>query len=390
MKYCSLPRFLGFIFAVTAAASLSAQKYSNEFLSIGVGARAHGMANAQVATVDDVTAGYWNPAGLASIQSDMQLSVMHAEWFGGIGKYDYAAFALPIPQQNKYVGFSFIRFGVDGIPNTLSLYEADGTINYNNVTTFSAADYAFLLHYAQKFDKIGLSVGATPKIVHRAIGKFASSWGFGVDLGAQYQLKNFRFGLQLRDITTTFNSWRFNFTDAEKQTLGLTGNDIPIKSVEITRPQLLLGAAYSRRFELKSKPKTDSTNTDTGSKTRSFGLLAELDFALTTDGRRNVLLSADPISADPMLGLELDYNKVVFLRSGVNNFQKFSSLTGRNTWSVQPNFGVGFRIYSFRIDYAITNLGGNSNVLYSHLISARVDLDFEYLKNAMKKAQIEE
>lgn len=37
-------------------------KYSNDFLSIGVGAEASAMANAVVAGVNDVTAGYWNPA----------------------------------------------------------------------------------------------------------------------------------------------------------------------------------------------------------------------------------------------------------------------------------------------------------------------------------------
>lgn len=363
------------------AAHLQAQKYSNEFLSIGVGARAHGMANAQVANVDDVTSGYWNPAGLVNIKSDMQIGVMHAEWFGGIGKYDYAAVALPIPKQNRYVGFSFVRFGVDGIPNTLSLYEADGTINYNNVTTFSAADYAFMLHYAQNFEKIGLSIGATPKIVYRQIGKFASAWGFGVDLGAQYKIKNFQFGLLLRDITTTFNSWKFNFTDAEKQTLGLTNNEIPIKSVEITRPQIILGIGYRKDFNI-GKPAE-------GKRQKTMGVLTELDFQMTTDGQRNVLISADPISIDPMLGLELHYDNIIFLRSGVNNFQRFGSIGGERTWAVQPNFGVGFRIFGFRFDYAITNLGGNSNVLYSHLVSARMDINYEYIKKAMKRAEIE-
>lgn len=371
----------GLLTAFCAFSSLlAAQKYSNEFLSIGVGARAHGMGGAQVANVDDVSAGYWNPAGLTGIKNDMQVGIMHAEWFGGIGKYDYASFALPIPNQSRYVGFSFVRFGVDGIPNTLSLYEADGTINYNNVTTFSAADYAFMGHYAQKFEKIGLSIGATPKIVHRQIGKFATAWGFGVDLGAQYKVKDFQFGLLLRDITTTFNSWRFNFTDAEKQTLGLTGNDIPIKSVEITRPQIILGAAYRKDFNI-GKP-------EEGKKQKTFGLLAELDFQLTTDGQRNVLISADPISIAPALGVEMHYNNIVFLRSGVNNMQRFGTAPNRN-WSVQPNFGVGFRLMGFRIDYAITNLGGNSGILYSHLVSARIDINFEYLKAAMKKAQVE-
>ncbi len=44
--------------------SLFAQKYSNEFLSIGVGAKAQALGNAVVAQTNDVTAGVWNPAGL--------------------------------------------------------------------------------------------------------------------------------------------------------------------------------------------------------------------------------------------------------------------------------------------------------------------------------------
>ena len=64
---------------------LEAQKYSNEFLSIGVGARAQALGNAVVAGISDVTAGVWNPAGLANFNADqsLQLGAMHSEWFGG-------------------------------------------------------------------------------------------------------------------------------------------------------------------------------------------------------------------------------------------------------------------------------------------------------------------
>jgi hypothetical protein len=48
-------------------------KYVNEFLSIGVGARALGMSQAQIVSANDVTAGYWNPAGLNGIKGDLQL-----------------------------------------------------------------------------------------------------------------------------------------------------------------------------------------------------------------------------------------------------------------------------------------------------------------------------
>jgi hypothetical protein len=361
---------------------LHAQKYSNEFLSIGVGARAQGMAGAQLAHVGDATAGFWNPAGLTQIDTDLQVAAMHNEWFAGIGQYDYIGFAAPIANKSRYIGFTFIRFGVDNIPNTLSLYEKDGTVNYNNVSTFNAADYAFMLHYAQKIESIGLSFGITPKVVHRKVGPFATSWGFGIDIGAQLERGDWRFGLMLKDISTTFNAWSFNFTEEEKETLELTNNEIPIKSMEITYPTIGLGVAYIKDFKI-GKPKE-------GKKQKYIGLIAELDFNMTTDGRRNTLISADPISLDPSLGLELHYNNLVFLRGGINNIQQFKDINNNKKWAIQPNFGVGFRIYKFHIDYALgLNAGGavidnTQGAVLSHIVSVKIDISFKFIKEALK------
>jgi len=44
-----------------------ARKYSNEFLSLGVGARGLAMSNTMVSLSDDVTAAYWNPAGCSHV-----------------------------------------------------------------------------------------------------------------------------------------------------------------------------------------------------------------------------------------------------------------------------------------------------------------------------------
>jgi len=369
------------IILFATAGYLHAQKYSNEFLAIPVGARAQAMGGAQIANVRDATAGYWNPAGLTGIELDMQLAAMHNEWFASIGRYDFVGIAAPLPNQPRYLGFTFIRFGVDNIPNTLTLYEKDGTVNYNNVTTFNAADYAFMLHYAQHFESIGLSIGATPKIVHRKIGPFATSWGFGIDIGAQYTLGDWQFGLMLRDISTTFNAWSFNFTEDEKETLNLTGNDVPIKSMEITKPTIGFGFAYKKDFKV-GKPKE-------GKKQKYIGLTTEIDILMTTDGRRNTLVSADPISLDPLVGLELHYNNLVFLRGGINNIQQFRDIGGNKKFAVQPNFGVGFRIYKFYVDYALgLNAGGAildnvQGAVLSHLVSLKIDINFKYIKKAL-------
>src|SRR3982750_742455 len=126
------------------------RKYSNEFLNIGAGARGLSMGSAQVASVSDGTAGYWNPAGLVSIKDHPQINLMHSEYFAGIGKYDFASIAFPSANNKRTIGVTALRFAVDDIMNTLFLVEPDGSINYNNIQSFSSADYAFILSFAQK------------------------------------------------------------------------------------------------------------------------------------------------------------------------------------------------------------------------------------------------
>ena len=70
-----------------------APKYSNDFLSIGVGAAAFGMSNSTVANTNNVSSVYWNPAGLANNPLKYDIGLTHAEYFAGISKYDYVGAA---------------------------------------------------------------------------------------------------------------------------------------------------------------------------------------------------------------------------------------------------------------------------------------------------------
>ena len=244
--------FLTFFLTSSALNYIAAQKYSNEFLSIGIGARARGMGNAVVASTNSVVASYWNPAALGVLElKGPQFGAMHSEQFAGVAKFDYLGAVLPLANPNRKFGISLIRFGIDDIPNTLSLFEADGSINYDNVVPFSSADYAFLGSYAQKVNtkKGNLYVGGNAKIVYRQIGPFATSWGFGLDASMLYYGKKWRFGLVVKDATNTFNAWSFSLSDAEKDVLSLTGNDLPINSVERTKPQIQLGIARPFYFK---------------------------------------------------------------------------------------------------------------------------------------------
>jgi len=334
------------------------QKFSNEFLAIGVSARAHGMGGAMSAHVNDVTSGYWNPAGLASLQTDLQVSAMHAEWFAGIAQYDYLSAAKTLnPERKSVLGISVIRLGIDQIPNTLNLIEPDGTINYDNVTEFSAADYAFMGSYAQQLKNPNFQVGGSAKIIRRVIGSFGGAWGFGFDAGIQYQKGAWRFGLMARDITGTFNAWTFTLTDEEEQVFQATGNEIPESSLETTRPRFVLGSSWNGQLSEK------------------FGILAALDLDFTTDGQRNVLISSSSVNVDPRLGVELDYAKTAFLRLGVNNFQEVldDNDPTKTRMTFQPNFGIGLRLGRLQVDYALTDIGNVSEVLYSHVVSLTLD-----------------
>ena len=339
------------------------RKYSNEFLNIGAGARGLAMGNAQVASVNDASAGYWNPAGLTGVKDVPNIALMHAEYFSGIAKYEYASLAIPVQDNKRTMGFSLLRFAVDDIPNTLFLVEPDGSINYNNVQAFSSADYAFLFSFAQRIkdeDDKKISVGANAKVIYRKVGHFASAWGFGLDAGIQIQRKKWRLGLMARDITTTFNAWSFKFTEQEKEVLYLTKNDIPVKSTELTAPRLVLGGAYN--FSISDKIK----------------LLAEANVDLTFDGKRNTILSSNPVSIDPHLGLEASINDVFFIRGGITNFQKAladeDTLNQKKVWIYQPSAGAGFKIKNVSVDYAFTNLANQQNPLYTHIVSLRINL----------------
>ncbi|HQD12941.1 MAG TPA: PorV/PorQ family protein, partial [Chitinophagales bacterium] len=358
--------FCVLLFAGIGIVHAQPPKYSNDFMYIGVGAQNFGMGNAVVATTNDLTAGYWNPAGLVKIPTNMQFSFMHNEYFAGIAKFDYAGVAFPLDSNKHAFALNFMRFGVDDIPNTLELIDADGSVNYDNVKSFSVGNYGILLSYARTIIP-NLSVGATAKIVHNKAGGFAKSWGFGVDIGAMYKIKDFQIGLTVKDITTTFNAWSFSFSEKEKQILAQTDNTIPVSSTEITLPRIQLGVAYSKMF----KDKIEVT--------------AALDWELTTDGQRNTLVSTKKVSMDPRIGVQLGLWKIFYLRGGVNNFQKMLNSEGKKTFTVQPNIGVGLRFKNFiYVDYAYTDIGKASESQFSHVVSMKVGINKRKNKESAK------
>ncbi len=332
-----------------------APKYSNDFLAIGVGAKALGMSGAQSSVVDDVTAGYWNPAGLSLVKANIQIAAMHNEYFAGIAKYDYVAIAAPI-DATRTVGFSAIRFAVDDIIDSTNLLDKDGNVDYDRLRTFSASDYAFLFSYAQKMKIEGLRLGGNVKVIHRKAGDFAQAWGFGFDLGAQYDRKKWKFAAVGKDVTSTFNAWTYN-TSSIEEVFNKTGNEIPQNGLEITLPRLILGMSYKTNI------------------TKKITFQPALDLDLTFDGKRNVPIKTNVLSIDPKVGFEFGYDDFIFLRTGIQNIQQVKNIDQSTSTTVQPNLGVGIKLSNISIDYALTNIGGGSESLYSNVFSLRFNIN---------------
>ncbi len=349
------------IFANTIDTKAQFASFSNEFLNIGVDAASMARGEAVVSSVSGVSSGYCNPAGLVNSNKKLEIALMHANYFSGLAQYDYLGASYKLTD-SLALGLSAIRFGVDDIPNTLRLIDNNGNVNYDRISYFSVADYAVLLSLARKSIVKNLLWGASIKLIYRRQGGFAEAYGFGFDLGAQYKLNKWLFGLNLRDATSTFNIWIFN-TETFEDIFKKTNNEIPENSLELSSPKLIAGVAREFKF------------------TKKIALLLELDFDMYVDGEHHTLVKAKPISLDPHIGFEIRYLRNIFLRGGVNKLQIYEDFDSTNKTGFQPNVGIGVSFLNFSLDYALTDVGDMTIAPISHIFSLKYCFNSNRKKN---------
>lgn len=323
-------------------------------MNIGVDAAALGMSNTVTAHTKDVNSGYWNPAGLINLE-DSEASFMHASYFANIAQYDYLAYAKPIDDRSAF-GISIIRFGVDDILNTTQLIDSQGNIDYNRISLFSTADYGLTFSYARKLQVPGLQYGVNAKVIRRIIGDFANSWGFGFDVGIQFERNDWNFGLMVRDVTTTYNIWNIDEDKFKEISDAIPGENQELpETTEITAPKAQLG--ISRKFIIRY----------------DYSLQTAMNLNMRFE-KNNDIISTDFVSIDPALGFEFGYTDLVFVRAGVGNFQNITQIDNTQKVGFQPNIGLGFKYKGIQVDYALTDLGDQSAALYSNIFSIKVDL----------------
>ncbi len=308
-------------------------KYAGEFLSIGVGGRALGMGSAAVALSNDVTSGYWNPAGLSNIKYP-EITFMHDEGFGNLISYDYGAVAIPYGPSSSF-GLSVMRLGVDGIPDTRNaLIDVNGNnkfddadrIDYSRVTYFTTADWVFYASYAKKVSP-EFSYGANLKFIRRSLAD-ASATGIGFDVAAQYMpFENVYLGANIQDVTTTLVAW----------STGLN---------ELISPTAKVGGAYILEI-------------------LGGRLAPEVDFDIRFENRRTASTThIGPVSIDIRSGLEYAYKNLVAVRIGYTDIK-------------QLTLGAGLRLPKLDVDYSFAKFDGTGQLGNTHRISLKLTLDSE-------------
>lgn len=315
-----------------AQAQMEIAKYGGEFMATGFGGRALAMGGANVAVAGDVTAAYWNPAGLMRTTYP-EIGLMHEQRFGGLLSSNYGGVAWPFGTRYT-LALSITRMGVDDIPDTRgALIDLNGNgqfdpnerLDPNKVRSFSSADWVAYLTYAFRADE-RLSAGVNMKLIARDL-LDASAMGVGFDIGAQYRATDeLSLGAAVQDITTTLMAWS-------------TGRN------ERVSPTLKLGAGYT----LEALGGT---------------ITPALDFDFMFENRRFAsAFHVGTVSVNPRAGLEYRYQDIFALRGGYSDTQDLT-------------FGAGIHLPKLYLDYAY-----GQNDLFSefkdasHRISLRVVLE---------------
>jgi len=331
--------FAAFLLSVT---SINAQtefgKYAGEFMAIGIGGRPLGMGGAFTGVADDVTSGYYNPAGLANLNYP-QLALMHSEQFGELVNYDYASVGIPF-QEDLSFGVSVMRLAVDGIPDTrealidgqtgTQIYDINNIyarLNYDLITEFSNQDWAIYLTFAKRHSK-SFYWGANIKIIRRDIAEFGAT-GIGFDLGAMYSpMDNLYVGANIQDVTTTLVAWNTGLNELISPTLKIGSS---YKIVEILGGYIMPALDFDIRFE-----------------NRQFA--------------SNFNIGA--VSFDMHAGLEWNIENLVYIRGGYNDVKQFT-------------VGAGVKLPKLNIDYSFARFNQSEldRLPDSHRISIILTLE---------------
>jgi len=148
-----------------------------QVLKVGIGPRAVAMGGAYTSVSDDIVAMYWNPAGLANINTS-EVVFSHTSLYADLG-FDYAAFATDLSGLGT-IGASVTFLSVDEMM-VRTIENPEGTGEFFDVGSFSIG-----LSYARNLTD-NFSIGFNVKYVDESIYNMSAT-GFAIDIGTLYKI----------------------------------------------------------------------------------------------------------------------------------------------------------------------------------------------------------
>lgn len=296
------------------------------FLEIEVGSRAVGMGGAYVAVVDDATAVYWNPAGLARINKS-EVVLIHTNWLVGTS-FDFVAIAFPVGNSGT-IGVSLTSLSTDEM-EVRTVLLPDGTGERFSTTDISAG-LSYAMDLTEKF-----SIGVNAKYISQKIWHMSAS-GFAMDIGTLFKtnLNGMTIGMSISNFGTSMR---------------LQGNDIFVNYDEAPN----FGGSNDRIPAFKQTEKY------------SLPLILRVGLAMDIVNRESNVVTVALNAAHPNdnteyinMGVEYTIADVVALRMGYKNTFLKDSEEGLTA-------GVGTKLVlaggiAFTVDYAYQDFGRLNN-----------------------------
>jgi len=162
---------------------------AGSFLRNDVGVRALGLGGAFTAIANDVTAVYWNPAGLVNLYN-VEIAASYA-LLSLDRRHNFAAVCFPSKSAGVF-SFSWIRMDVGGIEGRDQIGAATGE-------TFVNSENAFSLSYGIPLSN-NLAIGASYKYLTDNLANFNAT-GYSLDAGCLLRVfSGLKLGLVAKDI----------------------------------------------------------------------------------------------------------------------------------------------------------------------------------------------
>jgi hypothetical protein len=201
-----------------------------QFLKVDVGARAAAMAGAFTEMSGDATVMFYNPSGIAEIESNIDVFAGQTMWIADI-KYNTAAVVKNLGGKWGSIGIGLIYadYGDDIIETQFTTANTAGYIETGRTVGIGA--YAAGLNYARKLTE-KFFVGAQARYVAQWLGystmndnsrKKNEVSGLSFDFGTTFYpgFKSFKFGMSIRNFSKEYKYEKESFNLPLTFTIGV-------------------------------------------------------------------------------------------------------------------------------------------------------------------------